>query len=58
VTNNPSSLYGGIESGGTKFDCAAGSTPDDIRAEIRIPTMMSAVIHDPPDRGNQTPALA
>ena len=58
MTNNPTSLYGGIESGGTKFVCAACSTPDDIRAEIRIPTRMSAVIHDWPDRGNQTPALA
>ncbi len=31
-------LYGGIEAGGTKFVCAVGSGPDDIRAEIRIPT--------------------
>jgi len=58
VTNNSTSLYGGIEGGGTKFVCASGSTPDDIRAEIRIPARMSAVIHDRPDRGNQTPALA
>lgn len=31
-------LVGGIEAGGTKFVCAVGSGPDDIRAEIRFPT--------------------
>ncbi len=31
-------LFGGIEAGGTKFVCAVGTGPDDIRAEIRIPT--------------------
>ncbi len=31
-------LYGGIEAGGTKFVCAIGSSPDDIRATIRFPT--------------------
>lgn len=31
-------LYGGIEGGGTKFVCAAGTGPDDIRAEVRFPT--------------------
>ncbi|MEI6291189.1 MAG: ROK family protein [Chloroflexota bacterium] len=31
-------LYGGIEGGGTKFICAVGTGPEDIRAEIRIPT--------------------
>jgi fructokinase len=31
-------LYGGIEAGGTKFVCAVGSGPDDIRSEIRFPT--------------------
>lgn len=35
---NPLPLFGGIEGGGTKFVCAIGTTPDDIRAEIRIPT--------------------
>ena len=30
--------YGGIEAGGTKFVCAVGSGPDDIRAEARFPT--------------------
>lgn len=31
-------LYGGIEGGGTKFVCAVGSGPDDIRAEARFAT--------------------
>ena len=31
-------LYGGIEAGGTKFNCIIATGPDDIRAEIRIPT--------------------
>ncbi|MDI7275643.1 MAG: ROK family protein [Anaerolineae bacterium] len=31
-------LYGGIEAGGTKFVCAVGSGPDDLRAEQRFPT--------------------
>ncbi len=31
-------VYGGIEAGGTKFVCAAGSDPDDLRAEARIET--------------------
>ncbi len=30
--------YGGVEAGGTKFVCAVGTGPDDIRAEIRLPT--------------------
>jgi fructokinase len=30
--------YGGIEAGGTKFVCAVGTGPDDIRAEVRFPT--------------------
>ena len=33
-----SELYGGIEAGGTKFVCAIGTGPDDIRAEVRFPT--------------------
>jgi fructokinase len=31
-------LYGGIEAGGTKFVCAIGSGPGDLRAEARFPT--------------------
>lgn len=31
-------LYGGIEAGGTKFVCAVGTEPGDIRAEVRFPT--------------------
>ncbi|MGQ9876995.1 MAG: ROK family protein [Chloroflexus sp.] len=31
-------LYGGIEAGGTKWVCAIGTGPDDIRAEVRFPT--------------------
>jgi fructokinase len=30
--------FGAIEAGGTKFNCLVGSGPQDIRAEIRIPT--------------------
>lgn len=30
-------LFGGIEAGGTKFVCAVGTGPDDIRAEARFP---------------------
>jgi len=35
-------LYGGIEAGGTKFVCAVGTGPDDIRAETRFPTTTPA----------------
>jgi len=31
-------LYGGIEAGGTKFVCAVGTGPDDVRALTRFPT--------------------
>ncbi|MBN1889717.1 MAG: ROK family protein [Thermoflexales bacterium] len=31
-------LYGGIEAGGTKFVCAVGCGPDDVRAQTRFPT--------------------
>lgn len=33
-----SDLYGGIEAGGTKFVCAVGTGPDDLRDETRFPT--------------------
>jgi fructokinase len=32
------SIYGGIEAGGTKFVCAVGTAPDDIRAKAQFPT--------------------
>ncbi len=32
------SVFGGIEAGGTKFVCAVGTGPDDLRAETRFPT--------------------
>lgn len=35
-------ILGGIEAGGTKFVCAVGTGPDDIRAEIRFPTTTPA----------------
>jgi len=31
-------LFGGIEAGGTKFVCAIGTGPDDLRTETRFPT--------------------
>ena len=31
-------LFGGIEGGGTKFNCVVGTSPDDIRREERFPT--------------------
>lgn len=37
-TETAMALLGGIEAGGTKFVCAVGTDPDNLRAEIRIPT--------------------
>jgi ROK family len=31
-------VYGGIESGGTKWECAIGTGPDDVRAAATVPT--------------------
>lgn len=31
-------LFGGLEAGGTKVVCAVGTSPEDMRAEIRFPT--------------------
>ena len=31
-------VWGGIEGGGTKFVCAVGTGPGDLRAEVRFPT--------------------
>jgi fructokinase len=35
-------LFGGLEAGGTKFVCAVGTGPDDLRAETRFPTTTPA----------------
>jgi fructokinase len=35
-------LVGGLEAGGTKFVCAVGTGPDDVRAELRAPTTTPA----------------
>ena len=32
------SIFGGIEAGGTKFVCAVGTGPEDLRDEVRFPT--------------------
>lgn len=39
-------LFGGIEAGGTKFVCAVGSGPGDLRAEVRFPTTTPAATID------------
>ena len=33
-----STVYGGIEAGGTKFICAVGISPDNLCAETPFPT--------------------
>ena len=38
----PEVLFGAIEAGGTKFVCAVGSGPDDIRAQERFDTTLPA----------------
>jgi fructokinase len=38
LTSTRTPLFGGIEGGGTKFVCAIGTGPQDIRAETRFPT--------------------
>jgi fructokinase len=38
MKNNSSPLYGGIEGGGTKFVCAVGTGPNDVRAITNFPT--------------------
>jgi fructokinase len=35
-------IYGGIEGGGTKFNCAVGNSPENIIAEARFPTTTPA----------------
>lgn len=40
--NGMSEIYGGVEAGGTKFVCAVGSGPDDLRSEERFPTISPA----------------
>jgi fructokinase len=37
-SNPTSQLLGGIEAGGTKFVCAVGTGPENIKAETRFPT--------------------
>ena len=39
-------LFGGIEAGGTKFVAVVGCAPDDIRAELRVPTTSAAATID------------
>ena len=38
ATDRPAPLVGGVEAGGTKFVCAIGTGPADVRAEAHVPT--------------------
>jgi fructokinase len=38
----PRGAYGAVEAGGTKWVCAVGNGPDDLRAETRFPTTTPA----------------
>lgn len=38
MNNEGQGLFGGIEAGGTKFNCIIGSGPDDVRAQARFAT--------------------
>jgi fructokinase len=38
----PVTAYGGIETGGSKWECAIGTGPDDLRATATIPTTTPA----------------
>lgn len=43
VPEGRNALVGGIEAGGTKFVCAVGAGPADVRAEIHVPTTTPGV---------------
>lgn len=56
-------LYGGIEAGGTKFVCAVGTNPEDLRNEIRFPTTtpdetIGRAIHYFKEQAGQEPLTA
>jgi fructokinase len=36
------SVYGGVETGGSKWKCAVGTSPEDVRATVTIPTTTPA----------------
>ena len=38
--NSPQVLVGVVEAGGTKFVCAVGTGPDDVRAQERFDTTL------------------
>ena len=38
--NPPQVLVGAVEAGGTKFVCAVGTGPDDVRAQERFDTTL------------------